>query len=64
MGVFEMKKADTFLRVDDVMKLLGIGKSKAYLLMHMVNDELKKQGYLTISGRVNREVFMRRLGIE
>lgn len=60
-----MKKADmTFLRVDDVMKLLGIRQAKAYQLMHMVNDELKKEGYITISGRVNREVFMRRLGIE
>lgn len=34
-----MKKADTFLHVDDVMKLLSIGRSKAYHLMQMVNNE-------------------------
>lgn len=37
----------------------GIGhlKSHAYKVIHGLNEELQEKGYLTISGRVNREFF-------
>ena len=36
---------------------LGISKSHAYKVIHELNEELQEKGYLTISGRVNREFF-------
>lgn len=46
------------MRVEDVARELGISKSHAYKVIHMLNDELRQKGYLTISGRVNRNYFM------
>lgn len=58
------KTNKTFLRVEEVMTMLDISKSKAYQLMRAVNKSLEDKGYITIAGRVNREVLMHRLGIE
>ena len=48
---------DTFMRVDDVSKELGISKSYAYKVVQKLNKELKGMGYLTIAGRVNKNYF-------
>ena len=37
---------------------LGISKSYAYKIVQKLNAELKEKGYLTISGRVNKQYFM------
>ena len=42
---------------DEVAQKLGISKSHAYKVIHGLNEELQEKGYLTISGRVNREFF-------
>ena len=47
----------SFMRVDEVAKELGVSKSYAYKIVQMLNRELKEKGYLTISGRVNRKYF-------
>ncbi len=49
------------MRVDDVAKELGVSKSYAYKIVQRLNAELREQGYLTISGRVNRKYFMEKL---
>ena len=49
---------NTFLRVDEVADILCISKSYAYKIVRKLNAELKQQGYLTISGRINRQYFM------
>jgi len=46
-----------FIRVDDMVKELQISKPYAYKLMREMNDELKKKGFMTISGRVSRQFF-------
>ena len=46
-----------FMRADEVAQELGISKSHAYKVIHGLNEELQEKGYLTISGRVNREFF-------
>lgn len=51
----------TFMRVDDVARELGVSKSYAYKIVQRLNAELREQGYLTISGRVNRKYFMEKL---
>ena len=55
--VFSMQ-AQNFMRVEEVAQELGISKSHAYKVIHKLNAELREKGYLTISGRVNRNFFM------
>ena len=48
----------TFMRVEDVAEELGISKSYAYKIVQKLNAELKAQGFLTISGRINKQYFL------
>ena len=50
-----------FMKVEEVAEELGISKSYAYKIVRILNEELKKKGYLTISGRVSREYFMEKI---
>ena len=50
-----------FMRVDEVARELGISESYAYKVIRSLNNELKAKGFLTISGRVNRQYFNERL---
>ena len=50
----------TFMKVDEVAEQLGVSKSYAYKIVQKLNTELKEQGFLTISGRVNKQYFMER----
>ena len=52
---------NSFMRVDDVAKELGISKSYAYKIVQKLNAELREKRYLTMSGRVNRRYFMEKL---
>ena len=45
------------MRVEEVAQELGISKSHAYKVIQKLNAELRDKGYLTISGRVNRNFF-------
>ena len=51
---------NTFMRVDEVAKELGVSKSYAYKIVQKLNAELKGKGFITISGRVNKQYFMER----
>ena len=53
-----------FMRVEDVARELEISNSHAYKIMHQLNAELKKKGYLTIAGRVNRKFFLEKFCYE
>ena len=48
------------MRVEEVAKELGVSKSYAYKIVQKLNVELKEQGFLTISGRVNKQYFLDR----
>ncbi len=50
----------TFMKVQDVTDELGVSKSYAYKIVQKLNTELKEQGFLTISGRVNKQYFLER----
>ncbi len=52
---------NSFMRVDDVARELNISKSYAYKIVQRLNAELREQGYLTISGRINRAYFEEKL---
>lgn len=51
---------NSFMRVEEVAKELGVSKSYAYKIVQKLNAELKEQGFLTISGRVNKQYFLER----
>lgn len=53
-----------FMRVDEVVEELDVSKPYAYRVIRQLNNELKKLGYATIAGRVNREYFRERFGIK
>ena len=41
---------ETFYFVEDVMKMLGLSRSKAYSIIKQFNSELEEQGYFTVPG--------------
>ena len=51
---------NSFMRVEEVAKELGVSKSYAYKIVQKLNAELKEQGFLTIPGRVNKQYFLER----
>lgn len=53
-------ESTSFMRVDEVAQELGISKSYAYKNVQKLNTELKGKGFMTISGRVNKQYFMER----
>lgn len=50
-----------FICAEEVEQELSVSKPYAYKLIKRLNDELKEKGFITISGRVNRQYFNERL---
>lgn len=46
-----------FLTAPDVAEVLGCSVSKAYTVIKQLNNELKSQGKIVISGKVSRRYF-------
>lgn len=46
-----------FMKAAEVAEVLGVSKAYAYKLIARMNEELKKQGCITIAGRVDRKFF-------
>jgi galactitol-specific phosphotransferase system IIB component len=53
--------SESFMKVDEVVRELGVSKPYAYKLVQKLNDELKKKNLITISGRVSRRYFEERV---
>lgn len=47
----------------EVCKLLGIKKSRAYKVIRDLNAKHKKQGKYTISGKISKKFLLESLGI-
>lgn len=56
--------ADIFYYVEDVQRLLGCSKSKAYKVIAAMNKEMQDKGYCICLGKVNQEYFNMRYGIQ
>ena len=52
------------LRAEQVADLSKVKIGKAYQIIRELNEELKKEGYITIRGRVNKDYLLKRLGIK
>lgn len=50
-----------FMRVEEVAEVLEVSTSFAYKIIRQLNSELKAKGYITVSGRVNRDYFYERV---
>ena len=46
-----------FMNAAEVMEVLGIGSTSAYNVISVLNEEMDKEGFLTLRGRVNRRYF-------
>ncbi len=46
-----------YFNAQEVAGMLGVSRGKAYDILRQMNAELKKQGYLTIAGRIPVEYF-------
>lgn len=49
-----------FIRVNEVAEELQVSVPYAYKIIKKLNDELKEKGFMTISGRINRDYFYQR----
>lgn len=51
---------ELFYTVDDIINILNVSRSTAYREIKKLNEELKKQGYITICGKVPIKFFRER----
>ena len=49
-----------FICAEEVAQEVSVSKPYAYKLIRQLNEELKAKGFITISGRVNRQYFYER----
>ena len=55
------KMEKRFMQAEDVAEELSVSVSYAYKIIRQLNAELKEKGFITISGRVSREYFNKRV---
>ena len=58
-----MEKSSNILKASDVAALLKCSESKAYAVMHKLNDELEQKGFYIIHGRISERYLYERLYI-
>ena len=47
-------RTNYMMTVEDVMEELGVKRSKAYSILKQLNDELAKEGYVAVRGKIPR----------
>ena len=52
-----------FCNAEEVKTLLMCSRTSAYNIIRQLNEELKKKGYLTFSGRISRVYLYERFGL-
>lgn len=52
------------LRMAEVAQLLDVKPSRAYSIIKQLNKELIAQGYMTLSGRIERSYLIERFGLK
>ena len=53
-GKEDAMRTNYMMNVDDVMEELGVKRSKAYSILKQLNDELAKEGYVAVRGKIPR----------
>ncbi|MEN0642286.1 ICEBs1 excisionase [Alkalicoccobacillus gibsonii] len=49
-----------FLTSKDIQQILKVKQAKAYEIIRILNAEMKREGYMVIPGKVNKEKFEER----
>lgn len=49
-----------FLTPEEIQKILKVGETKAYEIIRELNKEMKRDGYMVVSGKVNKAKFEER----
>ena len=52
-----MNTSKNYLNAADVSEYMGISIPMAYKIIRKLNDELRAQGFITVSGKINRRYF-------
>jgi sugar-specific transcriptional regulator TrmB len=52
-----MNTSKNYLNAADVSEYMGISIPMAYKIIRKLNDELRAQGFITVSDRINRRYF-------
>lgn len=47
----------TLINAKEVAEILGTSKSHAYKVVQQLNEDLRKQGYIVVAGKVSRAYF-------
>ena len=50
-----------FMTADEVAREMNVSKAYTYKIIQRLNRELQELGYLTVSGKVNRKFFMKKV---
>ena len=56
-----MTNSKNFLNASDVAEYMDVSVPMAYKIIRKLNDELKSQGYLTVSGKVSKLYFEQKI---
>lgn len=51
------------ITAQEIMKLLSISRTSAYLLIRRLNNELQEKGKITLRGRTSRKYFKERMNL-
>ena len=46
-----------YYTADEIAQMVGVGRTSAYQIIRKMNEELSKQGYLVIKGKIPKEYF-------
>ena len=52
--------AKQYLTAAEVAEIVGVSLGKSYQLIRVMNAELKKEGYLTVSGKIPEAFFKKK----
>lgn len=50
----------SYITANEIMEILGVGRSKAYEIMRVMNEELEQAGYNIIKGKVPVRYFQKK----
>ena len=50
----------SYITANDIMKILGVGRSKAYEIVRVMNEELENAGHNIIKGKVPVRYFQKK----
>lgn len=53
--------SEKFIRAEEVAEVMEISVPYAYKIIRKLNQELSDKGFITVTGRVNREYFNERI---